>query len=103
MAAMHTLKVWERWRNFDSNGKWSLNSHVRALQLTEEDFDVLSMPFDIISAKKVQPLPVEFVIQDRDEAARHVANLDTDMVNFFTDGSHMFGALRQWTRCLQGQ
>ena len=45
---MHRLKVWERWKSFDSYGRRSLNSHVRALQLTEERFDVLSMPSDII-------------------------------------------------------
>ena len=53
VAAMHRLKVGERWRNFDSDGRRSLNSHVRALQLAEEHFDVLLMPSDIIPTKKV--------------------------------------------------
>ena len=53
-----------------------------ALQLTEERFDVLSMPSDIIPASNVS---VEFVIQDRDEAARCAANLDANAINCFTD------------------
>ena len=49
VAAMHSLNVWERWRNFDSDGRRSLNSYMRALQLTEEHFGVFSMPSNIIS------------------------------------------------------
>ena len=49
------------------------------------------MPSDIIPTKKVQPIPVEFVIQDWDGAARIAVNLDADVVNYFTDGSCMMG------------
>ena len=33
VTAMYRLKVWRRWRNFDHGGRWSLNSHIRNLQM----------------------------------------------------------------------
>ena len=94
VAAMHRLKVWERWKDFDSEGRRSLNSHLRAHQLIEERFDVLSMPSDIIPARKVQPLPVEIVIQDRDDAVM--------MWSIVFLMAHVCWAARavNWTRCL---
>ena len=91
VAAKHRLTVWERWRNFDTDGRRSLNSHVRALQLSEERFSVLSMPSDIIPTKKMQPLSVECIIQNKEDAVLNAVNLDADAINCFTDGSRMMG------------
>ena len=33
---MHRLKVWNRWRDFEHDGRASTNSHVRALKPTDE-------------------------------------------------------------------
>ena len=61
---------------------------MRTLQLSEESSHLLSIPFDIIPTMKMQPLSVEFIIQNRAEAVSRAANLDTNTVLYF------FGANR---------
>ena len=51
--AMHRLKVWNRWRDFELDGKASLKSHVKALKPTEEQLLVIPMPSDIIPSVKM--------------------------------------------------
>ena len=53
---MHRLKIWDKWTNFELDGRKLLNSHVKALSSTEELFPVLLMPSDIIPSMRVQPL-----------------------------------------------
>ena len=92
MAAMHRLKVWNRWRDFEQDGRKYLNSHKRSLRSAEKHLPVLSMPFDIIPSVRQRSFPAEFLILDRaNEDIEAAARLKDENVSCNTDGSRLNG------------